>query len=535
MFTNLLLALAACLPLPPTDSPAGDYAGWGYIATGGDLPLRVHVAQGENGLVVTLDLPSENAYALPTDAERFADGALHFERTSKSGKRWIVEAKLENGELDGEAQIGDDTRIDFNLVRSAVALPSPAPSIDAANYAGTYRAADGRSIVITSWFWNELRYVDTETGRVGTLFALSDREFFAGSAEYVPAPVASRFNFDLDDAGAANALTMKVSDGEATRFARTRTIEEDITFSNGDVKLAGTLIRPAGDGPHPAVVIVGGSGSYTRGSVRRLADIFSSFGMAVLTFDQRGEGESTGEAICSFHDTASDIAAGAAALRDRSDIRSDAVGVFGVSRGGWFAPLAAANDDDIAFVVVFVAASVSPAEQETTRRLQAMRDAGYGEAELAEARAYLDMLWKATSSEEAWNRYVPARNAIEAKGWGDILGGISEYDSDDARWDRFNMQYDPIPTLERVTCPILALFGENDTNVTPAQNKAPFEAALKRAGNNDSTLVVIAGADHGLRVADLNAPPLPLHRAVGTAPEVWRTVREWLRKRRFAP
>jgi pimeloyl-ACP methyl ester carboxylesterase len=531
MLALMLCVSLACSAPALADDLAGDYAGWAYIDTGGDLPFRLHIEIAETGPIITFDLPSQGEFGLATENTGIDAGTLRFERTSSTGKRWTFTAKHRNGEVTGEATIGDDLRLAFDLVHSALPLPSPPPTIDAADYIGAYRAADGQSIVITSWFWDELRYVDTQTGRVGTLFLLNDQTFFAGPEEYVPAPVTATFEFELNDAEAATALMISATAGEAKRFERAELVEEEVRFRSGEAELHGTLIKPAGDGPHPAIVIAGGSDWQKRGQVRREADIFASFGLASFIYDKRGHGESTGDTVVPFGVTASDMAAAVHVLRERGDIRRDAVGVFGRSRGGWFAPLAAANHEGVAFVIVFVAPAISPAEQETTRRLQAMNDAGHGETELAEARAYLELLWAATTSDEAWERYVQARDAIEARGWGDMLGGLAEPDSEDAQWNRLNMRYDPIPALQRVRCPIFALFGEADTNVTPAQNFEPFRAALERAGNDDATVLVIPRADHGLRPVDPEAPAVPLHRAVGYAPEVWRGVREWLRER----
>ena len=93
---------------------------------------------------------------------------------------------------------------------------------------------------------------------------------------------------------------------------------------------------------------------------------------------------------------------------------------------------------------------------------------------------------------------------------------------------RLNMQYDPVPTLERVSQPVLALFGELDSNVTPQENLGPMKEALQRGGNRNVTLKVIPGADHGLNPFDPANPRVPLHRRKGSVPQVWETVRQWL-------
>lgn len=530
MFHLALIVLAAVSPAPDARQFVGDYAGWAYIDSGGDLPLRLHITDNAGNLSVTFDLPSQHEYNTPAEKASIEGDSLHFERTASKERLWTFDATLDGRDLTGTSKLGDDLSFTFQLSRSDVALPTPAPDIDSNNYTGTYRADSGASIVITAWFWDELRYVDTNTGRIGTLFATSPSDFFAGSAEYLPAPKTSEFHFELDDAGKATALVQTPTDGKPERFQRMSYAEHEITFTNENAELHGTLILPPGPGPHAAIVVVGGSNWRIRGNVRTEADIFASLGLAAFIFDKRGNGESTGETINPFATTASDMAAAVRTIAARSEIRDDAVGVFGASRGGWFAPLAASKSSEIAFTIVFVAPAVSPAQQETTRRMGVFAEqAKRTDAELAEARHYLDLLWKATDSEEDWERYVTARDAIEAKGWGNALEGLATFDSDDARWCRLNMRYDPIPALEKLHTPILALFGERDANVTPAQNLEPFRNALKRAGNNDAALVVIPGANHGLRPVGSNPSATRIHNSVGYAPDVWRTVRTWLR------
>jgi pimeloyl-ACP methyl ester carboxylesterase len=95
-------------------------------------------------------------------------------------------------------------------------------------------------------------------------------------------------------------------------------------FTNGDVRLAFTLDLPAGQGPFPAVVMGHGSGRVTRDQLTWAARRFTALGYAVLRFDKRGVGESTGlfvfvgtkDSPWVFPQLASDVAAGVRFLRD---------------------------------------------------------------------------------------------------------------------------------------------------------------------------------------------------------------------------
>jgi pimeloyl-ACP methyl ester carboxylesterase len=135
----------------------------------------------------------------------------------------------------------------------------------------------------------------------------------------------------------------------------------------------------------------------------------------------------------------------------------------------------------VGFLCLAMAPAVSPADQETTRRLNALRDGEAPEATVAAATEALRLGWAYGSSGTGWNEYAAARAAAVAAGVDEELleaAEPAEADPDAWSWVRLNMAYDPIPTLERVTVPVLALFGGADRNVTPEQNLEPMRAAL---------------------------------------------------------
>ena len=77
-------------------------------------------------------------------------------------------------------------------------------------------------------------------------------------------------------------------------WRRLPSVERDVRFRSGEAVLAGTLTLPAGAGPHPAVVWVHGSGPTTRAYLPDLQALFLHHGVAVLAYDKRGIGASTG-------------------------------------------------------------------------------------------------------------------------------------------------------------------------------------------------------------------------------------------------
>lgn len=537
MMTGLLVCAAVVLPAAQLgstipDSLPGDYAGWAYQHGGGDFPLRLSIRKDGDGLSLLLDAPHQKAYRLTTSEARFSEGRLQFQRRNSAGNLWAYELSTEGSVLRGKATLDGKDACKVELHRSAEPFAAIPPD-SYKDFGGQYRLSAERTLVVTSWFWGELIVTDTGSGRSATMFPVGESDFLVGTSMYVPTQVYARASFRRGPSGSPEGLVWTESGKSPQAAQRIAVHGEETEFSNGSVTLRGTLLKPPGNGPFPAIILLGGSNWEERSAVRDEADYFTSMGLAALIFDKRGCGKSTGDAVASFEEIASDARAAVAWLGKRKDIVASKIGLWGASRGGWVAPLAASKCPDVAFLVLFVAPGVSPAKQETTRRLNEFRMAGYTMADLDEAALYLQRLWKSTDSDDAWAEYETHRAVITGKGWEPYLWGMETKDSDDYRWSKLNMRYDPIPALERLTCPVLALFGELDSNVVPNENIPPMRAALSKAGNKDHTLKVIPRANHGMQVVPegiLN-PGQAIHLSVGYAPEVWSGVRTWLEQR----
>jgi tetratricopeptide (TPR) repeat protein len=112
-----------------------------------------------------------------------------------------------------------------------------------------------------------------------------------------------------------------------------------VRYSSGPASLSGSLLMPIGPGPHPAIVMIHGSGPVTREALMPYADVFVRNGIAVLIHDKRGTGSSTGNwARATFDDLADDALAGVKLLKGRPEINPAQIGLQGTSLGGWVAP-----------------------------------------------------------------------------------------------------------------------------------------------------------------------------------------------------
>src|SRR5262249_47432128 len=154
-----------------------------------------------------------------------------------------------------------------------------------------------------------------------------------------------------------------------------------VRFARGADRLAGTLLAPAGPGPHPAIVMLQGSGGEDRtnsGYFGAIRDRLVEVGLAVLWYDRPGVGGSSGDwRALSLSERAEEaLAAVGAAAADRR-VDGSRVGLYGHSQGGWVAPLAAALSERVAFVVAVSGPGVTPAEQGLHAVATGLREEGW--------------------------------------------------------------------------------------------------------------------------------------------------------------
>lgn len=505
----------------------GDWVGWAYLDEGGDLPLRLRIDRDAEGLRVRFDELVSRRYDLPARLS-WEPPRLVVTRDRPGGSRIVLDGTLEGARIRGRMS-WSGLEGDFDLSRAPEAIARIPPEA-IGDLTGIYRLSPERSLIVTSRFWGELLVTDVATGRFATLFPSDTDRFFVGGAMYMPSPIHARLRFERNDDGEAIAAHWEEGTTGTLSGPRIALVEEEVAFTSDGVRLVGTFIRPAGPGPFPAAVVLPGSNWTDREAGRRDAEILASFGMATFIYDKRGNGGSGGDPTVPFRQTARDAAAALARIADREDVRSDQVGLTGRSRGGWIAPLAATLAPRAAFLVLFVPPAVSPAAQETTRRLNLLRGERFSDEQIEAARTMLDAAWEYAATGEGWKAYAIARRRAAEAGVPEPI--FEPADSADAAWEwtRLNMRYDPIPVLESLDVPLLALFGEEDRNVVVSENLPLMRGALERGGHPDFELFVVPGANHGLR--DIRQTgDLASHRQVGFGSAGWPRVARWLAER----
>jgi uncharacterized protein len=402
-------------------------------------------------------------------------------------------------------------------------------------YAGVYQWEPNAFVYLQMWSEfagkNQLVAFD-ESGEVRTLYPTDDDRLFAGPGVAVPAAIESRVEFQRDSDGKIMALTWRRG-GATPRTARRVEIEkrEDVGFSNGGVRLAGTLVSPATGGKHPAIILVHASGAEDREYLLPLARFLIRHGMAVLGYDKRGVGGSTGDwNTASFDDLAGDVVAAFEYLKTRSDVDRAQIGLLGWSQAGWIMPLAAVRAKDLAFLISVSGAGIPAAETTIDQARNEMTATGMRPQMVEQIVGLMKLQYHFARTGQGWDEYAAAREKIAARLGPppDTLPGTPDH----PYWQfiRRLYFYDPALTLRRLQVPTLALFGERDNNIVAEKNRAAWEAALKAGGNRDYTLRILPQANHLHLEAKVgsNAEMASLQRFV---PAYFTTIQGWLANR----
>jgi pimeloyl-ACP methyl ester carboxylesterase len=412
-------------------------------------------------------------------------------------------------------------------------------SIDEATlrqYTGAYPWAPDAFVYLQIWneFTGSSQLVAfDESGDVRTLFPGDVDRFFTGPGAAVQAPVESRIESRRDAAGTITSLTWQRG-SEAPRVARRADIErrEDVRFSNGAVQLSGTLFAPHTGEKHPAIILVHGSGPQNREALLPFARFLVRHGMAVLGYDKRGVGGSTGSwNTASFDDLAGDVIGAFEYLKTRSDIDGTQIGLLGVSQAGWIMPLAAVRAKEIAFLISVSGPGVPAAETTIDHARNEMTSRGMAPQTVNAIIGVMQRQYEFARTGEGWDEYLRSRAQLIA-GLGQPPPGAYPDTPDHPYWHfiRRIYFYDPAPTLRQLQVPTLALFGELDNNVLADKNSRAWEAALRTGGNRDYSLVTLPRANHIQMEATIgsNAEIPTLRRFV---PEYFSTIHDWLAKR----
>lgn len=318
--------------------------------------------------------------------------------------------------------------------------------------------------------------------------------------------------------------------------------EEEVSFVNAaaGVTLIGTLTLPKGIGPFAAAVLIGGSGVQDRDEQLAnhkpflvLSDYLTRKGIAVLRYDKRGAGRSTGSAdACTTVDLAGDTEAAINYLKTRKEINPKRIGLIGHSEGAIIAPLVVARSRDVPWIVLLAAPATKGDETLLRQSELIARAGGLSDEQVAASLSFDKQAYDLVRKEKDTVVLADKLKALVKESGLDSALPPAVLEPQlrlmTSVWFRFFLDYDPLPNLQKVDCPVLALYGEKDLQVPPKYNLPLLQKALAEAGNGHVEVHQLPGLNHLFQHADTGSPAEYAAIEETISPEVLQIIGNWL-------
>lgn len=545
-----LAALGLALPADPllaATTPAGHWEG-AITLPGTELAIRVDLEKAPDAWAGSIDIPVQGLRGFKLGTITVKDAAVSFVMPGIPGDpKFTGELASDAKSISGDFTQGGQTfpfKLEIKPKPVNAAGETPSKGVPGKGLVGFWQGSLKATPVI------ELRLVlevtNSPTGTPGGVMisvdqanaripvtALSEKD---GTVHLETGSVGGVFDGKLSADGSeidgtwkqgANAMPLDFKRlAKAPNLSRPQEPKppfpyevEEVAFDNpaAGIKLAGTFTKPRGNGPHPAVVLISGSGPQDRDEAIMghrpffvLADHLTRQGIAVLRYDDRGIGSSTGNfATATHHDFVTDALAGMSWLKSRKDINSTRLGLVGHSEGGIVAPLAAVKQPgDIAFIVLLAGvgvpmdellvrqgqdiARVMGADADTLAKSASSQRQIFGLLKEKLERPELEKRLREVIKEQLAELTEEQRQAL---GYTDAMmeGQLQTLLTP---WFQQLLAYDPRPTLRQVKCPVLAINGEKDLQVAAKDNLSAIRDAVVAGGNTRVTTREFPGLNH---------------------------------------
>ncbi len=554
MFLILLIAVT----LAHGQDIAGDWKG--TLDTGmGQLHLVLHITKGSDGsLKATLDSVDQNANGIPVSSITLKDSKLNLGVEAVHGTYEGTVAP-DNKTIKGTWTQGQALPLEFT--RGAMTTPKPAkPSDIDGTWMGTLdtgavklrvvfhivNTADGLTATMDSPDQGMNGLPTSSVSRDGSTLKI-EASRIGGAFTGKIAPDLSSVDGTWTQGGGTLPLVLKKAKDQAELEPKRPQVpvkpypyrDEEVTYENKvqNVTLAATFTIPQGAGPFPAVLLITGSGPQDRDESLMghkpfliLSDYLTRHGIAVLRADDRGVGKSTGVfANATTADFATDVEAGVAYLKTRSEVNQHKIGLIGHSEGGVIAPMVAARNKDVDFIVMMAGTGV-PGDQVIVAQGEAIQIAmGKDPAEAAKSAATEKEMLSLVETEKD-----PAilEKELQQKMKGQVPEAqigmqIKQLTSP---WFRYFLTYDPATALRKVTCPVLAINGSLDKQVLPDQNLPAIRKALEQSGNKHYEIEELPGLNHLFQTAKTGSPTEYAQIEETMSPVAMEKISNWILK-----
>ncbi|MCX6335444.1 MAG: alpha/beta hydrolase [Bacteroidia bacterium] len=326
-------------------------------------------------------------------------------------------------------------------------------------------------------------------------------------------------------------------------------MSEDVTFKNekGGFELAGTLTIPKGNGPFPAVVLITGSGSQNRNEELLghkpfliIADYLTRNGIAVLRYDDRGVGQSKGSPLnATSADFATDAGAAFLYLTSRKEINPKSIGFAGHSEGGLIAPVVASGNSNIAFIISLAGPGVNGEEIMNTQNMDISLISGVKIKDIKEGIAINKKLFavlkKETDNKIAQEKIVEVYSKALTKKKTpseDIDKAVKQLNASmnpvSYNWFRYFLTANPVDFWKKTRCPVLALNGEKDLQVSAKVNLPAIEKAVRSGGNQSVKTISLPDLNHLFQHCKTGLPKEYGEIEETFSPEVLKIMTDWI-------
>jgi pimeloyl-ACP methyl ester carboxylesterase len=570
---SVLLTASAQTPVAhkpaPHPAPATLEGSWAGSLQAGDalLHLVLHISKEPDGsLKATIDSLDQGVYGIAVDSLAQDDSNLTF-KVSSVGASYAGTISADHRTIDGG---WTQSSISLGLVfhREAANVGARKPSDAIASAEGLWQGAiEGNGMRL------RLQLHVTHDDKKQLLAALdSPDQGVSGLPAVKVSQKESSFHFEIPVVKGSYTGTLNpartVMTGSWTQsgveqkleFRRSDQLlpllrpqdplkpypykEEEVAFSNdpAHVSLSGTLTIPQGPGPFPVAILLSGSAPHDRDetieghrSFLVLADHLTRKGIAVLRFDKRGIGKSTGNyAEATIQDFAADAQAAVAYLKTRKDMDLKRIGLIGHSEGGLTAPIVASHSTDIAWVVLLAAPALKGEDILLLQSELIMKVAGIDEEQISRTLDFNKQTY-ALARQEKDPAALESKlsDLVQSTGMGALVPPSTlqaQVRMMASPWFRYILDYDPLPALQKTLCPVLALNGQKDLQVPPVENLSKIKKTLQDAGNKDVQADELPGLNHLFQHAPTGSPSEYGGIEETMAPEALDAVSAWVLK-----
>jgi hypothetical protein len=365
------------------------------------------------------------------------------------------------------------------------------------------------------------------------------------------------FSFPLDLKKLPEGETLAVAKRPQTPKPPFPYHSTDVVYYNRDrsIQFGGTITRPNGSGPFPAVLLLTGSGQQNRDEelfdhkpFAVIADYLTRKGYLVLRVDDRGVGQTTGDVKnATTKDFTDDAMVGLDYLKSLPETEKSKIGLLGHSEGGMIAQMVAAQRRDLAFVILLAAPGEKVMDLMVHQNKAILQSAGVpaqtADSYLALYRSLITALLLSPSNDQNntalqmvdnWVKKTPAAIVAATTGIKDeksketFLHNFSE--GINTAWFRYFFRYNPDAYVKKITASVLALNGDKDIQVVAKPNLAALKASLQKSKAKRFDVIEVSGLNHLFQhcatctVAEYGQLEETL------APEVLETIGSWLDK-----